>query len=184
MDLQATAQLLGNLGEFIAAIAVVVTLIYLAAQVKHGKAALDANTEAMEREYELKTEEALKVISESVAQMRRPMIQDAGLAELWLEGLSGKDLSELDEFRFGSMLHEAIWQSATMYGRMKTLGRPDLASSIEQSLVRQTSDYPGYGKHWDLNQQNLTLWGFGELVQAVTIGRTNYSSDDISKLFL
>ena len=39
MDLQATAQLLGNLGEFIAAVAVLVTLIYLAAQVKQGKAA-------------------------------------------------------------------------------------------------------------------------------------------------
>ena len=46
MDIQATVQMLGNLGEFIAAIAVVVTLIYVAAQVKHGKAALDAVKEA------------------------------------------------------------------------------------------------------------------------------------------
>ena len=59
MDHQAFAQLLGNYGEFVGAIAVVLTLVYLAAQVKHGKAALDANTQAMEREYEVKTHEAM-----------------------------------------------------------------------------------------------------------------------------
>lgn len=44
MDLMATAQLLGNFGEFFGAIAVVATLIYLAAQVKQAKhmAALSA----------------------------------------------------------------------------------------------------------------------------------------------
>lgn len=57
MDVMETVQILGNLGEFVAAIAVVVTLIYVAAQVKHGKSALDANTQAMEREYEIQAQE-------------------------------------------------------------------------------------------------------------------------------
>ena len=35
MDLQSTAQLLGNFGEFVGAFAVVVTLMYLALQVRH-----------------------------------------------------------------------------------------------------------------------------------------------------
>jgi hypothetical protein len=35
---------LGNLGEFIEAIAVVVTLFYLALQVKHSKETTEANT--------------------------------------------------------------------------------------------------------------------------------------------
>ena len=37
MDLLSTAQLLGNFGEFVGAIAVVVTLFYLAAQVKQSR---------------------------------------------------------------------------------------------------------------------------------------------------
>ena len=37
MDLQATAQLLGNFGEFVGAIAVVATLMYLAVQIKHSR---------------------------------------------------------------------------------------------------------------------------------------------------
>jgi hypothetical protein len=39
---------LGNLGEFIGAIAVVVTLFYLALQVKHSKEATEANTRSLE----------------------------------------------------------------------------------------------------------------------------------------
>ena len=38
---------LGALGEFVGAFAVVATLIYLAIQVRHGKASLDANTSSV-----------------------------------------------------------------------------------------------------------------------------------------
>ena len=47
MDHQSFAQLLGNYGEFVGAIAVVVTLAYLAVQVKHGKEATEANTKSL-----------------------------------------------------------------------------------------------------------------------------------------
>ncbi len=48
MDHQAFAQLLGNYGEFVGAIAVVITLVYLAVQVKHSRAATEANTKQLE----------------------------------------------------------------------------------------------------------------------------------------
>ncbi len=47
MDLMYTAQLLGNFGEFFGAIAVVVTLAYLAIQVRHSRAATEVNTNAL-----------------------------------------------------------------------------------------------------------------------------------------
>ena len=47
MTLMDTAQLLGNVGEFLGAIAVVLTLAYLAVQVRHGKDSLDANTRSL-----------------------------------------------------------------------------------------------------------------------------------------
>jgi hypothetical protein len=116
MDLQTSAQLLGNLGEFITAVAVIVTLIYVAAQVKQGKAALDANTRAMEREYELKAQEALKVIAESVAQAE------------------------------------------------------------EQITAVQINQNPGRKRYWDLNRQDLILWGYEGLVQAVDAAREEVQS--------
>ena len=44
MDIVTTSQILGNVGEFIGAIAVVVTLAYLAVQVRHSREATDTNT--------------------------------------------------------------------------------------------------------------------------------------------
>ena len=48
MDFMSTTQLLGNLGEFLGAIAVFITLIYLAVQVRHGREAVAANTKSLE----------------------------------------------------------------------------------------------------------------------------------------
>lgn len=48
MSVTEFTSILGNVGEFVAAIAVVVTLIYLAAQVKLSKEATEANTRQME----------------------------------------------------------------------------------------------------------------------------------------
>jgi hypothetical protein len=48
MDLMSLAQLLGNFGEFVGAIAVVVTLGYLALQIRHSKVALEANTQSVQ----------------------------------------------------------------------------------------------------------------------------------------
>ena len=47
MTLMETAQLLGNFGEFVGAIAVVGTLVYLAAQVGHSRYAVTENTRAL-----------------------------------------------------------------------------------------------------------------------------------------
>ena len=45
MDLQATAQLLGNIGEFLSAFLVLVTLLYLALQVKHARNQLQTSVQ-------------------------------------------------------------------------------------------------------------------------------------------
>ena len=47
MELMSTAQLLGNFGEFFGAIAVVVTLGYLAAQIRQNTRSMDANRKAV-----------------------------------------------------------------------------------------------------------------------------------------
>ena len=48
MDHLTFAQLLGNYGEFVGAIAVVATLFYLALQVRHSKEATEANTRSID----------------------------------------------------------------------------------------------------------------------------------------
>ena len=48
MTLMETAQLLGNFGAFVGAIAVVGTLVYLAIQVRHSQEAMRANTQSLD----------------------------------------------------------------------------------------------------------------------------------------
>jgi hypothetical protein len=48
MDHQSIAQLLGNYGEFVGALAVVATLFYLAVQIRHSREATEAHTRSME----------------------------------------------------------------------------------------------------------------------------------------
>ncbi len=48
MTITELAQLLGNFGEFVGAIAVVATLVYLAIQVRHSKDAMEANTRLLD----------------------------------------------------------------------------------------------------------------------------------------
>ena len=49
MSLMELTQVLGNVGEFVGAIGVVATLLFLAVQVRHSKQSMDANTEALEQ---------------------------------------------------------------------------------------------------------------------------------------
>lgn len=53
MDFVTTTQVLGNLGEFVGAVAVVVTLFYLAVQVRQSKHATEANTRSIEESRQL-----------------------------------------------------------------------------------------------------------------------------------
>ena len=110
MDLQSTAQLLGNFGEFVGAIAVVATLFYLAVQVRHTKEATDANTEALKESQKIaRTDSYLRradVMERSAAQAA---ISEE-LANILLKARHGAiaELTELDRFRL------EMWERARM----------------------------------------------------------------------
>ncbi|MGK0223180.1 MAG: hypothetical protein ACI9ON_002423 [Limisphaerales bacterium] len=81
MDHQSFAQLLGNYGEFVGAIAVVITLIYLTIQIRQNTKALQMNaaSERLGRDYEIVL----------------PVIENRAFAEVWVKG--GDSVDELDE---------------------------------------------------------------------------------------
>ena len=74
MDHQAFAQLLGNYGEFVGAIAVVITLAYLAAQIRQNTLAMEKNAE--------------REVLNDAARWRENVIRQPEVAELYLKGLS------------------------------------------------------------------------------------------------
>ena len=85
MDLMSTAQLLGNLGEFLGAIAVVVTLFYLAVQVRHGKEATEANTHSLDESRKLAAAQAYQNRSTQLEQAASAFAESDYLPEIMIK---------------------------------------------------------------------------------------------------
>ena len=84
MDHEAFAALLGNYGEFVGAIAVVGTLVYLAVQVRHSKDALDANTRELEHNRRLTSAEVFENITERFQATQMQTAQNKEIASIFL----------------------------------------------------------------------------------------------------
>jgi len=85
MDHQAFAQLLGNYGEFLGAIAIVVTLVYLAAQIKQSTKVARSSTR--------------QATAESMQGLTKDFLENREMAEIFVRHLRGEDLDAVDRLR-------------------------------------------------------------------------------------
>ena len=95
MDHQTFAELLGNYGEFLGAIAVVGTLVYLALQVRQSKEALDQNTRALDENRKLTAADSVRQQTRMFDELNFRITQDRETAATFLRG--NQNLGELDE---------------------------------------------------------------------------------------
>ncbi|MDB9879050.1 hypothetical protein OAC87_00625 [Pseudomonadales bacterium] len=86
MNITELSNILGNFGEFVGAIGVVITLIYLSVQVKHGKEATEANTRQMEENRKLHLVENYLRRSESVERAYKEMALSDALSKMVVKG--------------------------------------------------------------------------------------------------
>jgi len=104
MDIQSAAQLLGNIGEFVGAVAVVVTLVYLAVQVRHSKEATEANTRLAEESHRLALAENQIARVNLIERQMRDLSSSPDLAEIFIkyeqEGIGA--LNPVERRRFQS----------------------------------------------------------------------------------
>ena len=102
MDHQAFAALLGNYGEFVGAIAVVVTLAYLAIQVKHSKEATEFNSKQVEQSNLLALSQNQIARVNLIERQVRDLTMSSEMAEIFVryesQGIDGLD--EVEHFRF------------------------------------------------------------------------------------
>jgi len=105
MDLMSTAQLLGNLGEFLGSVAVVVTLLYLAVQVRNARADADAN--------------AFNATSSNSRDVQALFLTHA---ELWTRANAGEPLNEHESFVFDSLTELRANHAFFAYRRSAALG--------------------------------------------------------------
>lgn len=88
MDLMSTAQVLGNFGEFVGAIAVVATLGYLAVQIRQNTRSLDANRRLVRVQMQ-------QELTRNLQQVNYQALENKESASIFVRG--GRDPGSLDE---------------------------------------------------------------------------------------
>ncbi len=118
-----TLQNLGNLGEFIGAIAVVISLVYLAAQIRQNTRALHSSSYAQ-------SAEQLWLVNLAVA-------QDHDLARILAEFNAGKPLSLEDSVRLESILNPLFFGMENLYRQYERgLLDSDTWENVVQNMPR------------------------------------------------
>jgi hypothetical protein len=138
MDLITTAQLLGNFGEFVGAIAVVFTLAYLAVQIRQNTRATAAASH--------------HAVTNSLNQGNIAMAQDAELAQIWVTGCADREsLGEADQQRLDMLLlaYFHVFDSLFYSAKIGT-GERDLLLAEEKGFS-YLMNLPGVYDWWEEN---------------------------------
>ena len=123
---------IGAIGEIIGAIAVVVSLVYLAAQIKH-------NTVQVEEQVKALHQEALSASANDFTRFRLSIAQDPQVASLWRKGK--EDFSALtpdEKAQIEMLFSELFWAYESMLMRRGL-------DAIDDDL-------------WSLVEQNIDVW--------------------------
>ena len=127
--------LLGSLGEFVGAIAVVATLVYLAIQVRHGSVLLEANNAAMDESARLARAAAVDRYSDAVSRWRGRIIESEELASLWHTAVRGDELDDVSRLRFDNLVIDWLNTYRANFRRARTVGDDGLARQAIVSVA-------------------------------------------------
>jgi len=133
MDHQAFAQLLGNYGEFVGAIAVVVTLAYLVVQVRQNTQMIRANIR------QARSDSSVSLYSLGATTQ---------IAEIRAKERKGEPLTDVEEER-SSLWYIAVWRGQQTIFFQSHEGLLDLQTESEQAgIVRALMAFPSSVRFW------------------------------------
>jgi hypothetical protein len=147
-------------------IGVIAGIIFLAIEIRQNQESLDRNSDLVELDYQLKVAEGQIAIAAMADNFRLLRAGSHEVEKIWLDGLAGRELSEVDQARFMEMCNADIWTGATTYGRNIALGRYDLTEGRAILWRNQIPSHPGFKKCLEANEIPLRLWGYGDLFDA------------------
>lgn len=142
MDHESIAQLLGNYGEFVGAIGVVVTLAYLAVQIRQNTRALRAAS--------------IDSMTQFANDIRSNLFTDPEITAIYMNGLRDVDnLNDLERERFRLLMTNALWALWNAYTQAQ-LG--DTQSwDAQKPLLRRFLSQPGGDWFWRTYKNEFSL---------------------------
>ena len=173
------SQILGNVGEFVGAIAVVVTLFYLAVQVRHSKDATEANTRSLQQSRELALNEAGFNVARSHQEFASAVIPHA---DVWLRGNAGESLDPVESEIYETLIMVrwgiAFWESHAInkLHDAKDVGIHDFAAFLSRN--------PGAQATWEASMRVVQESRFRLLGEVLNTGgnETQIVLADLEKL--
>ena len=159
MTLMETAQLLGNFGEFVGAIAVVGTLVYLAVQVGQSKEALDANTRALDENRKLTNADAIRQLTRAWDELNFRVCANRESASTFMRGNRDLgDLDEVDQMIYASQISAFLSHHLAAH-QMSEEGFLDqeVVGLLDRMIGDMFRQHPGMRVWWEAVRDNFPL---------------------------
>jgi len=150
---------LGQTITILANIGVIAGIVFLAVEVRQNQISLD-EANAINRASSSAT--ALEYLNE----FRTSLAQDEQLADIWLRGSSGSELSPVEQVRFFNLCETLLWGVVASHRRFAALGQEREAKGIA-GFARGSFQDPGMRECWDENRLALINRGDETLVNEV-----------------
>lgn len=132
---------LANIGELLSGIGVVITLVYLAIQIRQ-------NTDQLRRNEESAKVASLDETVRSFNQWREQVASDRATAEVWVRGLAADEsLDAIDRTRFDLLLATYLYTMQAAHNRAKNVGAADRWARARKVLASTLSS-PGGARYW------------------------------------
>lgn len=135
---------LGALGEFVGAIAVVVTLIYIAMQVSYGRQEIEINRLAVEENTRVQKASSLDSFNNAFSRFRSHIINSDDVTRIWIEGKAGRLTAETDRERFSELSMEFIVTMLAGHERARAVGNEIQQRAIARNSAVMLRDHPGF----------------------------------------
>jgi hypothetical protein len=158
---------LGNIGEFVAAVGVVLSLIYLAVQIRQNTSQLIEGNRAQRLAAQRDTVAAF-------SRYRHLVVLNPDVSRLLQKGaLDLESLTEEERIRFDLLAYEQLFASETLFTHVEESLLPvERWDGVSQYLVASLSQ-PGLRQHWELNKY-LCSSRFAAAVDKLLNERTAY----------
>ena len=140
---------LGNLGDFIGGIAVVVTLVYLAIQIRQ-------NTVQLRKSADIARAEARFTSVQAFSEFRSHLIANPEVASLYYRG--GKDIDALspeDRLRYGLLLQQLFFSMHAALEKMEATTQEDFSRMYKELNLDLIMPLPGVASWWKGHKDRL-----------------------------
>ena len=137
---------LGNIGEFVAAVGVIISLIYLAVQIRQNTSQLIEGNRAQRLAAQRDTVGAFSAY-------RHLVVLNPGVSQLFHKGaLDLESLTEEERLRFDLVAYELVFACETLFTHVEESLLPiERWNGVSQYLVANLRQ-PGLRQHWEQNK--------------------------------